>query len=304
MSSQQGRIDVHHHVVPPQYVEDTPLPIAIPDTDTQLEWMEGFGIQAAITSLTPRVFLPHPGKERQIARACNEFQATLVRDHPKSFGSFAVLPLPDVDGALEEIRYALDSLHLDGVGFFSNQGNVYLGDPRLDPIFDELDRRQAIAFVHPAHCNSPSESNLKAPGSVIEYVADTSRAIVNLLFNGTITRYPSVRMIFSHAGGTVPFLTHRINGIAQHAKPPITDVTPTLQSLYYDIASAAVSYAVRSLQALVETSHILWGSDLPFIQGQRQQDEIDEWQEYDGFDPAAKAAVERENALQLFPRLA
>lgn len=304
MSNRPHRIDVHHHVVPPQYVEDTPLPITLPDTDTQLEWMDGFGIEAAITSLTPRVFLPHPGKEREIARGCNEFQAGLVHGHPARFGSFAALPLPDVDGALAEIEYALDELRLDGVGFFSNQGNVYLGDPRLDPVFEELNRRGAIAFVHPAHCSAPPELNLQAPGATIEYVIDTTRAIVNLLFNGTVKRYPKVRMIFSHGGGTVPFLTHRIVHGARGWKPAAPDALQTLQSLYYDIASAAAPYALRSLSSLVDTSHILWGSDLPFVQGERQQEEVEQWDEYAGFDATTKTAIERGNALRLFPRLA
>jgi predicted TIM-barrel fold metal-dependent hydrolase len=303
MSNQVGRIDMHHHVVPPRYVDDTPLPITIPDTATQLQWMDGFGIQAAVTSLTPRVFLQHPGKEREIARACNEFQASLIQGHPARFGSFAVLPLPDVDGALAEIAYALDELHLDGVGFFSNQGNVYLGDPRLDPVFEELDRRKAIAFVHPAHCSAPPELNLKAPGATIEYVIDTTRAIVNLLFNGTLKHYPNVRMIFSHGGGTAPFLTHRIINSARGWNPPVPDALQTLQSLYYDTASAAAPYALRSLCSLVDVSHILWGTDLPFVYGERQQQEIDEWEEYDDLDAAAKRAIERDNALRLFPRL-
>jgi predicted TIM-barrel fold metal-dependent hydrolase len=294
------RIDVHHHVLPPQFTDNTPLPIAIPDVASQLRTMDEFGIAAALTSLTPRVFLENANR-RDVARACNEFQAGLVRDHPARFGAFALLPLPDVDGALAEVAYALDELRLDGVGLYSNFEGRYLGDPLYDPLFEELNRRQAIVFVHPAHCQAPNELNLRAPGSVIEYVFDTTRAIVNLLYAGAAERYPNVRIIFSHAGGAVPFLTHRIAAIAHRAH---VEAVPMLRSFYYDVAIAMAPYALRSLQELAEPTHILWGSDLPFVHRDQFKDEIAAWEAYDGFTPPARAAVERDNALALFPRLA
>jgi predicted TIM-barrel fold metal-dependent hydrolase len=136
----------------------------------------------------------------------------------------------------------------------------------------------------------------------VEYIFDTTRAIVNLLYEGTLRRYPACRIVFSHAGGTVPFLTHRISGMEHTSNVP--DVVGTLRSLYYDVASAMAPYALRSLQELADPTHIVWGSDLPFIRGQRLRDEVDEWEAYDGFDAATRAGVERENALRLFPRLA
>jgi len=296
------RIDVHHHVLPPQFVDSTPMPVPVPDTASQLQTMDAFGIQAAVTSLTPRVFLAHAARRREVARACNEFQARLVHDHPTRFGAFAVLPLPDVEGALAEVAYALDVLHLDGVGLFSNAEGRYLGDPLYEPLFEELNRRQAVAFVHPAHCAAPPELNLRAPGSIVEYVFDTTRAIVNLLYHGVPRRYPNVRLIFSHAGGAAPFLTRRIAWLEHSDHVP--DVVTTLRSFYYDVASAMAPYALRSLQALVAPTQVLWGTDLPFIYGERLREEIAEWETYDGFDAAGRAAVERENALRLFPRLA
>ncbi len=296
------RIDVHHHVLPPEYVDSTPMPVRVPDVATQLATMDAFGIRAALTSLTPRVFLRHADRRREVARRCNEYQARLVRDHPARFGAFAVLPLPDVDGALEEIAYALDVLRLDGVGLFSSFEGRYLGDPLFDPVFDELNRRQAVVFVHPAHCQAPPELNLQAPGSIIEYVFDTTRAIVNLLHTGTLRRYPRVRLVFSHAGGAVPFLAHRIAGLEQRSG--VADVIPTLRTLYYDVAMAMVPYALRSLQELVDPSHILWGSDLPFVAPAHLREELAAWSAYDGFTAEARAAIEHGNALGLFPRLA
>ena len=161
-STGNWRIDVHHHVVPPQYA-DASMPIKVPDADAQLRAMDGWKIRTAITSLTPRVVLTNPDRLGEVTRSCNEFQAGLVRDHPSRFGAFAVLPLPNVDGALKELAYALDVLRLDGVGLFSSAGGRYLGDPLFDPVFDELNRRKAVLFLHPSHCEAPEETHLRVP---------------------------------------------------------------------------------------------------------------------------------------------
>ncbi len=298
------RIDVHHHVVPPEYADNS-MPIKIPDTETQLRTMDSWRIRTAITSLTPRVLMENPHRLSEVARTCNEFQAKMVNGHPSRFGAFALLPLPDVDGALQELTYALDDLRLDGVGLFSSVGGRYLGDSMFDPVFDELNRRNAVVFVHPTHCEAPEETRLRVPPFVVEYVFDTTRAIVNLVFTGTLRRCPDIRLIVAHGGGAVPFLAQRISTLEGHRHAEgVTDVIPTLRSLYYEIASTTAGYALRSLQELVESTHILWGSDLPFVYGERLQAEVDHWEEYDGFDDASRSAVERLNALDLFPRFA
>lgn len=298
------RIDVHHHVVPPQFADDS-MPIKLPDAPAQLRSMDNWHIRAAITSLTPRVVLKNLHRLREVARACNEFQARMLRDHPARFGAFALLPLPDVDGALEEIAYALDVLRLDGVGLFSSVNDRYLGDPSFDPVFDELNRRKAVAFIHPTHCEAPEHTGLRAPPFVVEYVFDTTRALVNLVFTGTLKRCPNIRLIVAHGGGTVPFLAQRISMLEghRHAKG-VTGVIPALRSLYYEIASTTAGFALRSLQELADPTHILWGSDLPFVYGERLQEEVDHWQAYDGFDASARLNVEQHNALRLFPRFA
>jgi len=298
------RVDVHHHVVPPQYADGS-MPIKLPDTETQLQSMDSWRIRTAITSLTPRVVLKNLHRLRQVARTCNEFQARMVLEHPSRFGSFALLPLPDVDGALEEITYALDILHLDGVGLFSSIDNHYLGDPLFDPLFDELNQRKAVVFIHPSHCEAPEQTQLHAPPFVVEYVFDTTRAIVNLIFTGTLSRCPDIRFIVAHGGGAVPFLAQRISMLEGHrGAKGVTDVIPMLQSLYYETASTTAGYALRSLQELVEPTHILWGSDLPFVYGQRLQAEVDHWEAYDGFDADERSDIEENNALRLFPRFA
>ena len=298
------RIDVHHHVVPPQYADDS-MPIKVPNLEAQLQSMDNWRIRTAITSLTPRVSLKNMHRLREVARTCNEFQARMALEHPARFGSFALLPLPDVDGALEEITYALDILHLDGVGLFSSVNDRYLGDPLFDPVFDELNRRNAVIFIHPTHCEAPAATNLGAPPFVVEYVFDTTRAIVNLVFTGTLKRFPDIRLIIAHGGGTVPFITQRISMLEghRHAKG-VADILPTLRSLYYEIASTTAVYALRSLQELGDPTHILWGSDLPFVYGERLQEEVDLWEKYDGFSADERRAMEELNALQLFPRFA
>jgi predicted TIM-barrel fold metal-dependent hydrolase len=229
----------------------------------------------------------------------------MIHDHASRFGSFALLPLPDVDGALEELRYALDVLRLDGVGLFSSCNDRYLGDPLFDPLFDELNRRRAVVFIHPTHCEAPEHTRLHAPPFVVEYVFDTTRAIVNLIFTGTLKRCPDIRIIVAHAGGTVPFLAQRISMLEGHRQGKgVADVIPTLRTLYYEIASTTARYPLRALQELIDSTHILWGSDLPFVYGERLREEVDHWEAYDGFDAAARAAVEQLNALRLFPRAA
>jgi predicted TIM-barrel fold metal-dependent hydrolase len=298
------RIDVHHHVVPPQYADDS-LPIKVPNTETQLESMDHWRIRRAITSLTPRLMLKNLNRLREVARTCNEFQARMALEHPSRFGAFALLPLPDVDGALEEITYALDILHLDGVGLFSSVNDRYLGDPLFDPVFEELNRRNAVTFIHPTHCEAPPATNLGAPPFVVEYVFDTTRAVVNLIFTSTLKRCPDIRFIIAHGGGTVPFIAQRISMLEGHRYAKgVSDVIPTLKALYYEIASTTAGYALRSLQEVADPTHILWGSDLPFVYGKRLQDEVDHWEAYDGFSADQRMAVEQENAVRLFPRFA
>ena len=146
--------------------------------------MDGWRIRTAITSLTPRVILKNMHRLRDVARVCNEFQARMPLEHPSRFGSFALLPLPDVDGALEEITYALDILHLDGVGLFSSVNDQYLGDPLFDPVFDELNRRKAVVFIHPTHCEAPRRQTW---------------ARLHLLSNMYLTRLARLSILFSPA---------------------------------------------------------------------------------------------------------
>ena len=149
----------------------------------------------------------------KLARETNEFVASVVRDDPEHFGGFATMPLPDVDAALDELEYAYDTLGFDGVVLYSSQGDRYLGDPSFDPLFEELERRRAVVFIHPTTLPPGADATgLTIPFGVAEFTFDTTRTVINMLYSGTLERYPSIRYIVSHAGGTIPYLAWRIAG--------------------------------------------------------------------------------------------
>jgi len=313
-----GRIDVHHHVLPADYVAALAslgirggggVPFPRWDAASALEMLDRQGIAAAVTSVSaPGVHFGDDAFARDLARRCNELSAKLVADHPGRFGAFAILPLPDVGGALRELEYALDVLRLDGVVLLtSHSDGRYLGDPLFEDVMAELDRRAAVVFVHPVAPKSSESLRLDVPGFAAEFVFDTTRAAINLIWTGTLERRPGLRVILSHAGGTTPYLAGRIALLG--ASPQIRERAPKgvahyLARFHYDTALSANPGALRSLQELVGADKILFGSDFPFAPEPIARASIEGLARYDGFDPAARARIERENALALFPRLA
>ena len=316
--TQPQRIDVHHHIIPPIYLEAMrrvgiadPIPgVDYPawDVQTTLAVMDRQGIATAIVSISePGVYFGNVALARDLARQINEFSARLVADHPQRFGAFAVLPLPDIEAALQELAYALDTLKLDGIGLLTNYRGTYLGDDALDALFAELNRRQVMTFIHPSTPPSTDQPTFGLPPSLYEFTFDTTRMVANLLYSGTLDRYPNLRLILSHAGGTVPYLTKRLTfgptiGSYLKARAP-RNLIASLRQLYYDVAMSASPYALPSLQALVDPSHILFGSDYPFMPESGVADNVAGLADYEGFDQQAQWKIERENALALFPRL-
>jgi predicted TIM-barrel fold metal-dependent hydrolase len=309
-----GRIDVHHHIFPPDYIaamkrigKNAVGGAAIPDWNFQnsLYVMDKNEIAAAITSM-PFVYLGDLPLSADVARRCNDFSARLVSRYPKRFGSFAVLPLPDVEAALRELEHAIDKLKLDGIVLPTNVGGYYLGASEFDELFYELNRRKEVVFIHPIDPPGEGLPDLKLPTSLIEFVFDTTRAITNLIYSGTLERCPDIQFIVSHAGGTIPYLTWRISLL--HYKPGMKKKAPQgvinyLKRLYYDTALSATPYALRSLQELVDPSHILFGSDYPFAPDLLTSVSIKGLKNYEGFDAQALKAIDHGNALRLFPRL-
>lgn len=270
-----GFIDVHAHYVTDSSVARARaaghdladgMPWATWSVEAHLDLMDRSGIDTAVLSVaSPGPHFGDDGAARELARELNEEGARVVRDHPGRFGLFACLPLPDVDGALAEIKYAFDSLDVDGVILKTHTRGVYLGDPRLEPLFAELDRRGAIVLLHPTSPVCSEETALGHPRPVIEFLFDTTRAVTNMLFAGTLERYPRLRVIVPHCGAALPVVADRVNSFLQLFGPDrdsAPDVVAQLRRLYYDTAGfSPLTRQVPALLNLVAPERLLFGSD-------------------------------------------
>jgi 6-methylsalicylate decarboxylase len=303
------RIDVHHHVPPPAYVDwmaagnatfRSPLDTGSWTLASALGQMDQYGIATAIVS-SPDLNGRLPGDFAGVVRSCNEWLARLTVDHPGRFGCFAMMPLPKVDLTLGEIAYALDTLHADGVRFAPSYAGKYLGDIDFDPVMAELNRRQAVAFVHPTQPQCCGQMFPDAVSAVEEFPFDTMRTITSLLYSGQLAKYPAIKWIFSHGGGTLPMLAGRISGSfrnpkmqARAPKGPIYE----LQKVYVDTASVYFPWSWAGVYALSGPKHILFGTDDPYV----KIPDVDAGLKALHLSPSARRLVDRENALPLFPR--
>jgi len=271
-----GLIDVHAHHLPDFYVEQaTAAGHAHPDgmggwpswsVEAHLDLMDRNGIDTAMLSMSsPGVHFGDDKAARLLARRVNEYTAELTRDHPGRFGNFVSLPLPDVDASLEEIAFAYDELDADGVALLTHTHGVYLGDPRLEQVFAELDRRRAVVFLHPTSPVGWEQSALARPRPMVEYIFDTARTVTDLVMAGVVARYPRIQVIVPHCGGAVPVLADRINEFMRlfvpSEKTPAQDAVQQLRGLYYDMAGTAFPRQVPALLKLVDPERVLFGSD-------------------------------------------
>jgi predicted TIM-barrel fold metal-dependent hydrolase len=270
-------VDVHHHFLPDAYREaivrsgNNP-----PDGIVRLpDWSEGeavrfldsMGIETAYLSISSPGLVLDGADVPALARMVNEIAADLVDRHPGRFGSFAALPLPDVDASLAEIARALDELHLDGIGLLTHHGDIYLGDPAFDAVFEELDRRHAVVFIHPTSpvCCEPAALGFPRPG--IEFIFDTARTVMNLIFSGTLDRCLDISWIIPHGGGALPVLGARLDAVRMmapdrcHASEPVVTY---LHRFHYDLAGPRTEEALRALLGIADPSRLLYGSDWPF----------------------------------------
>ena len=312
-----GRVDLHHHFFPPDYLEPLAewgkhhgVPAGLQPVQRDwtiardLEEMDRAGVATAVLSIsTPGIWFGDAEQARHMARLCNEYAAGMARDHRGRFGLFAAVPMPDVDGTLHEIEYALDTLKADGIGLMTSYGDTWPGDPRFAPVFAELNRRKALAYFHPLAPDCCGNLMPGVPASLIEYPHDTARAVTSLLLNGAFARYGDIRFLFSHAGASIPVLAGRI-AAGTRARKDLAEIAPDgvehqLQQLHYDTANSAYRPTMAALLSFVPATQVLFGSDYPYY---AVTENVANFAKL-GLTGEQLAAIDRGNAERLMPRL-
>ncbi len=319
VASRPTRVDVHAHYLPATYRQaaiDAGLQHAdgipaLPDWDpaAAIAMMDSLHISTAMLSISsPGVHFGNDAAARALAREVNEVATRTAASHPGRFGFFASVPLPDVDGAIAEAAHAFDVLGADGVVLETNHGGIYMGDPRFDPLFAELDRRAAVVFLHPtsSHCPCCQTLSLGYPRPLIEFMFETTRAVTNLLLTGTLDRFPNIRLIVPHAGAAIPVLADRIVGLAPAFLPMPVDsghLFATLRRLYYDLAGYPLPRLAPALLQIADPTRIFYGSDWPFTPLPIVTRLADELDASPLFNAVTRHRILTGNAEALFPRL-
>lgn len=299
-------IDVHHHVGP-SFFRDA-VRVAAPEwsgwsPQRALAEMDQNGIATAILSYTqPGVWLGDVQQSASLARRCNEYAAQLVRDNPGRFGFFGALPLPDTDGSLREIEYAFGTLKADGIGLMTSYDDKWLGDAAFARVFDELNRRHAAVYVHPTAPVCCGNLMSYVPPNLTEFIQDTNRAITSVMYSGSLGRLRDIRFVFSHAGGTIPMLAGRMTQIGVRT-PQLAAMIPNgveyeLKRFFYEVANSATRPAIAALTSIVPISQIMFGSDYPIFPISMTAGGLSQV----GLSDADLRAIERDNAITLFPR--
>ena len=286
MTQAQGMIDVHSHIITPEFVSalegegrllDEGFPLPKWDAETQLKWMDEAGIQTSVLTLAA----PHPlttspkgdGEAyggKSVIRLCNEAAAKLKRDHPGRLMFCAVLPLPDVDAAIEEARYALDTLKADGIKLATNAFGQYLGAPELDTLFSFLNERKAVVILHP-HRPEPVNRQVmqQTPLAMQEYLSETTRAVANMISRNVLARYNNIKVVVPHCGAYLPLMVPRMKSLTpvMQANNLVGDIDweKNLAALYYDLAGAHSPEVIRMLLTITTPDHLFYGSDYPYV---------------------------------------
>lgn len=321
--SNPRRIDVHHHVVPPDYarllhdkgIRPGGIPLPGWTMPTAAKIMEANGIDTAILSVsTPGVWFGEVAEARLWARRVNEHAAEIVQRQPRHFGFFATLTLPDVDGAIAEATHALDVLKADGIVLLANNAGIYLGDPAFDRLLAFLDERAAVVFVHPAEL--PADPVPGIPTFTADFLLDTTRSAISLVLSGALDRHPRIQWILAHAGGFVPYIAHRILLTQLRSEPKwkllrlslnrekaVADRMKVFQRFWYDTALSSTPAAFPSLRAVADPGRILYGSDFPFAPAAAVKYMAAEYDDM-RLPGRLRTGIDRRNAETLFPRLA
>jgi 6-methylsalicylate decarboxylase len=310
-----GMIDVHFHLIPQFYREAVyevgtgPAIGRYPDWTPALalELMDKHWIALAMLSLgQPGVGFLSSDKAAALGRRCNDYSAELIARRPKRFGCFGLVPMHDIDAAIAEARYCLETLRFEGISLFASYGEKFLGDAAFDPLLRYLDSRHTVVHVHPSLHPSSKSLDLPWPGFMIEYPFDTTRAAVNLLFSGALERFANIRFILSHAGGTLPYLAWRLSVapmIDKRLKQKTREeIFAGLKTFWYDNALASGPQPMGALSRIAAADRIVFGSDWPFCNDRVVTEEVADFTAPDFLDPRTVAMIARDNALKLFPQ--
>ena len=270
----QGVIDVHSHIITPEFVSalekegrllDEGFPLPKYDVDNHLKWMDEAGVQTSVLTLAA----PQP-TSADVVRKTNEAAAFIKREHPDRFLFCAALPLPDVDAAIREVKYALDTLGADGIKLATNVGGQYLGAPELDTLFAMLNERKAVVVLHP-HRPEPVNREVMAqtPLAMQEYLSETTRAVANMISRNVLARYPNVKVVVPHCGAYLPLAVPRMKSLTpvMQANKLVGDIDweANLRALYYDLAGAHSPEVIRMMLTITTPDHLLYGSDYPYV---------------------------------------
>ena len=270
----QGVIDVHSHIITPEFVSalekegrllDEGFPLPKYDVDNHLQWMDEAGVQTSVLTLAA----PQP-TSADVVRKTNEAAALIKRGHPDRFLFCAALPLPDVDAAIREAKYALDTLGADGIKLATNVGGQYLGAPELDTLFSVLNERKAVVILHP-HRPEPVNREVMAqtPLAMQEYLSETTRAVANMISRNVLARYPNVKVVVPHCGAYLPLAVPRMKSLTpvMQANKLVGDIDweANLRALYYDLAGAHSPEVIRMMLTITTPDHLLYGSDYPYV---------------------------------------
>ena len=289
MTQAQGVIDVHSHIITPEFVSalesegrllDEGFPLPKWDAEAQLKWMDEAGIAKSVLTMAA----PNP-TSAEIVRATNEAAARLKREHPDRFMFCAALPLPDVDAAIKEARYALDVLGADGIKLATNANGQYLGAPELDTLFSFLNERKAVVILHP-HRPEPVNRLVmqQTPLAMQEYLSETTRAVSNMISRNVLARYPNVKVVVPHCGAYLPLMVPRMKSLTpvMLANRLVGDIDweANLAALYYDLAGAHSPEVIRMLLTITTPDHLLYGSDYPYVAPQVLTQSLQRMQQY------------------------
>ena len=273
-TSAQGVIDVHSHIITPEFLSsleaegrllDEGFPLPKYDADAHLRWMDEAGIRTSVLTLAA----PQPTSAATV-RSTNEAAAQLKREHPGRYLFCAAVPLPDVDATLREAVYALDTLKADGIKLATNVNGQYLGAPELDTLFSVLNARKAVIILHP-HRPEPVNPEVmhQTPLAMQEYLSETTRAVTNMISRNVLARYPDVKVVVPHCGAYLPLAIPRMKSLTpvMQANKLVGEIdwAANLGTLYYDLAGAHSPEVIRMMLTITTPDHLLYGSDYPYV---------------------------------------